>query len=158
MRVAVFVAVCLLLTVACAPPRGGFTFYTVVTPEQGEKFITAVTSIAKENGLDTEVGRATSDTGSVLKVVEGRGFRLRLWAQSVPLSGHEDPTLCGLHDEPYPDPAQFIIYAQPTFLAFDDGKSAADLGKKAFSELKALGFDVRREAAICGIAALGGRS
>jgi len=94
----------------------------------------AVTTIAKEYGLETAVGQATSDTGNTLKVVEGRGHGLKLWVQSALLSGREDPTLCGIHPEPYPDPAQFIVFTEPRL--FGSKVAATELGARCVPSSK----------------------
>lgn len=133
-----------------------FTFYVVIRPDETVKFIGALTAMAKEDGMETAVGQATSDTGNVLKVVEGRGHGLRLWAQNTPLSGQEDPKLCGIHPEPYSDPAQFTVFTVPTF--FGSKAAAAKLGEQVLSQIRKSGFDVRREPVVCGAAALRDRS
>ena len=129
-----------------------FHFYVVIKPNETARFIGAVRTIAKDNGLETAVGRAPSDNGGVLTVAEGRGHGLMLWVQNVTLTGHEDSTLCGVHSEPYPDPAQFLVFTAPRF--FGTKTAAIELGKRVFSRIQQLGFDVRREPVLCGAAAL----
>jgi hypothetical protein len=119
----------------------------------------AVTSIAKDDGLETAVAKMTPDTGYVLSVVEGRGHGLKLWMQNIPLSGREDPKLCGVHHEAYVDPAQFTIWTQPRFFDTKSARAeAVELGEKVFSQLHNLGFDVRREQVVCGTAVTRGHS
>jgi hypothetical protein len=65
-----------------------------IEPDEAAKLIAAVTAIAKEDGLETATGQTVSATGDVIKVVEGRDHGLKLWVQSAPLSGHEDPRHC----------------------------------------------------------------
>jgi hypothetical protein len=143
---------CLAALASCAPSGTAFEFYVVIKPDETSKFIGAITSIAKEDGLETALGQATSDTGNVLRVVEGRGHGLKLWVQNVPLSGREDAKLCGVHPEPYVDPAQFIVSTEPRFF-WSTRSAAAELGEKALSQLHKVGFDVRREPIVCGAAA-----
>ncbi len=141
---------CLATLAACASGGAAFEFYVVIRPDETGKFIAAVTSIAKEDGLETAVGQTRFDAGNALRVVEGRGRGLTLWAQNTVLSGNEDPKLCGAHPEPYPDPAQFIVFTEPRFWGFSTRKAAAELGEKVLSQLHHLGFDVRRAPVVCG--------
>jgi|SRR5581483_3903638 len=154
------VVLLLLSAVALISCSGGgaavFTFYVVIGPDETAKFIGVLTAIAKEDGLEIAVGQATSDTGNVLKVIEGRGHGLQLWAQNTLLSGSEDPKLCGIHPEPYSDPAQFTVFTVPR--VFGSKAAAAELGERVFSQVRKSGFDVRREPAVCGAAALHDRS
>lgn len=157
MKVAVLLALCFVVLVSCAQGGTAFQFYVVIKPDEAGKFVAAVTSIAKEDGLEFAVGEARSDTGNVLRVVEGRDLRLELWVQNVPLSGQEDPLHCGLHHEAYSDPAQFVVSTQPRF--FESSRaSAVTLGQRVYSQLQKLGFDARVKPAICGAAALRGRA
>lgn len=125
-------------------------------PDEATNFLEAVTAIAKEAGLETAEAQDVADTGSIMCVLEGRGHGLKLWVQSTPLSGREDPKLCGVHHEPYPDPAQFTVFTQPRFLGSE--AAAKELGERVFSQLKKSGFDVRRESPVCGAAAIHDRS
>jgi hypothetical protein len=156
MKVAILIVVCLVALVSCAPGGAAFVFYVVTKPEEAVKFIGAVAAIAKEDGLETATSEAVSDTGNVLRVLEGRGHGLTLWVQSAPLSGHEDPKLCGVFLEPHPDPAQFILFTQPSF--FRSRAAATQFGEQVLSQLHKSGFDVRRKAPICGAAALHDRA
>lgn len=155
MRVILLIALCFVALISCAPGGAAFEFYVVIKPEETVGFIRAVTSIAKDDGLETAVGQGTSDTGNVLRVVEGRGHGLQLWVQSALLSGNEDPKLCGVHHEPYPDPAQFFVFTEPRFFTFQSNRTAAlELGKRVLSQLQKLGFDVRRKPVVCGAATM----
>jgi hypothetical protein len=151
MRVIILVLLCFAALTSCAPGGPPIQFYVVIKPEDTGRLIGAVTSIAKDDGMETAVGHTTFNTGEVLRTVEGRGSGLKLWAQNVVLGGNEDSKLCGDHLEPYPDPAQFIVFAEPRFLG---SKSAAkELGERVFLRLRKSGFDVRGEPAVCGAAA-----
>jgi hypothetical protein len=150
----------LLLTVistmtltSCSGGGVAFEFYVVTEPEKSAAFIAAVTTIAKENDMDTAVGHAVSDAGNTLTVLEGRGRGLRLWVQNTLLSGKEDPMRCGVHTEPHPDPSQFTVFTKPNF--FGSTAGAEKLGQRVLSQLERAGFDVRREPAVCGQAAIG---
>jgi hypothetical protein len=154
MKVIVLVLVAFVLFALASCTSGGavFQFYVVLEPNEAGRFIGAVESIAKEDGLETAVGQVTSDTGNVLRVVEGRGRGLKLWVQSATLSGDEDPKLCGVHQEPYPDPAQFVVFTEPRFLGTRE--AAVELGEKVFFRLEEFGFDVRWEPVVCGNAVI----
>jgi hypothetical protein len=148
MRVAIFVLLCFAALGACAPGGAAFEFYVVIKPEETAKFIGAVTSIAKESDLEIATSQTTFGTGEILRVLEGRRTGLKLWVQNVVLSGNGDPKLCGVHREPYPDPAQFVVFTEPRLLGF---KSASvELGEKVFARIRGLGFDVLRKPVICG--------
>jgi hypothetical protein len=149
MKVVILVFLSVVALVSCSGGRAAYEFYVVIKSDEAAKFIGAVTAIAKEDGLETATGQAVSDTGNVLKVVEGRGHGLTLWVQSTPLSGKEDTKLCGVHPEPHPDPALFTVFTVPRFFA--SNAAATELGERVLSQLKS-GFDVRREPAICGAA------
>ena len=141
---------------SCSAGGSAFEFYVVIKPDEATKFIGAVTAIAKEDGLETAEGKAVADTGSTLRVVEGRGHGLTLWVQNNPLSGKEDPTICGEHPEPYSDPAQFVVFTQARF--FGSKAAATELGQRVLSQIQKAGFDVRRQPAVCGAAAIRDRS
>jgi len=154
MKKCFFVLLCLATLASCAPGPAVFQFYVVIRPGEPEKFIGTINSLAKEDGLVTAVGKTTSDSGNVTWAVEGRGHGARFWLQNAPLSGREDPNLCGVHLEPYSDPAQFVVFTTPRFgFGLESGhKAAMDLGEKMFSQLQKAGFDVRRKPVICGAA------
>jgi hypothetical protein len=153
MKTSFFALLCLAILVSCAPGPAVFQFYVVIKPGETGKFIGTITSLAKESSLVTAVGQTISDTGNVTRVVEGRGDGVRFWLQNAPLSGREDPKLCGVHHEPYSDSAQFVVFTTPRF-GFESTRTAAvKLGEKMFSKLQESGFDVRRRPAVCGAAA-----
>jgi hypothetical protein len=152
MKVFILIAVCLAALSSCTQGGAAFLFYVVTKPDEATKFLEAVTAIAKEDGLETAMGQTVFDTGDVLRVVEGRGHGLKLWVQSAPLSGHENPKLCGTYLKPHPDPAQFIVFTEPRFLG--SRVAATELGARVLSQLRNAGFDVRREPPVCGAAAL----
>ena len=156
MKVFILIVVCLVTLASCDQGGSAFMFYVVTKPEEAAKFLGAVTSIAKDDGLETASSQTAYDTGDVLRVVEGRSRGLELWVQSAPLSGHENPKLCGVYLEPHPDPAQFIVVTEPRFLG--SRVAATELGARVLSQLRSAGFDVRREPPVCGAAALQGRT
>ena len=137
---------------SCSGTVVTFKFYVAIKPDETAKFIDAVTAIAKENGLETATDQIVADTGYASTALEGRGHGLMLWVQNVPMSGGEDPKLCGVHSEPYPDPAQFVVSTEPRF--FGSKAAATKLGERVLSQIQKSGFDVRRKPAVCGAAAL----
>lgn len=152
MKVAILVLLCVSVLVSCVPGGAAFEFYVVIKPGDTAKFIGAVTSIAKENGLETAASQTRFDTGELLRVVEGRGPGLKLWVQNVVLSGNADPRLCGEHHMAYPDPAQFVVFTEPRLLGFRS--ASIELGEKVFSRIRGLGFNVLRKPVICGAAVI----
>ena len=154
MKLAFFILLCLVTLVSCAPGPAAFQFYVVIKPGEAERLFATITSLAKENGLELAGRRVTSDTGNVTQIVEGRGNGVRFWLQNATSSAREDPNICGIHHEPYADPAQFIVFTTPRFGFGSSSAHAAavDLGEKMFSQLQKLGFNVRRKPAVCGAA------
>lgn len=128
---------------ACSSGAPPSMFYVVIKPDEADKFIAAVSAITKEEDMETATAQVVSDARNVLKVLEGRGPGLKLWAQNEPLSGHEDPKLCGVYLEPHPDPAQFVVFIEPRLFG----------SKAAAIELGGRGFDVRLQPAVCGVGA-----
>jgi hypothetical protein len=151
-KVSLLILLSIVALTACAGFPAVFEFYVVIKPDETEKFITTIKAIAKEDGLETATGQAVSDTGNVLRVLESRGNGLTLWVQSAMVSGKEDPKLCGVHPEPYPDPAQFIVFTEPRL--FGSKAAAIELGERVFSRLHNAGFDVRRKQVVCGAAVI----
>ena len=137
---------------SCSEGNAEFIFYVVMKPAEAEKFIEQVSALAKEDDLKTATSQTKFNDANVLRVLEGRGHGLKLWVQNAPLSGHEDPILCGVSQEPRLDPAQFVVFTVPGF--FGSRAGAIKLGERVFSQLRNAGFDARRERPICGAAAL----
>jgi len=156
MKVIILVLLGFIALTSCSGGGAAFVFYVVTKPDEAAKFIEAVTAIAKEDDLETAISQTKFNNANVLRVLEGRGHGLKLWVQSAPLSGHEDPILCGVSQEPRLDPAQFVVFTVPGF--FGTRAEATKLGERVFSQLRNAGFDVRREPPICGAAAIHDRS
>jgi hypothetical protein len=152
MRVVVLVFLGAVALASCSGGGVAFKFYVVVEPDASSRLTAAVAAIAKDAGMETAEAQDVADSGSVMKVFEGRGNGLVLWMQSAVLSGKEDPELCGVHSEPYADPAQLIVFTQSRF--FGSKAEASKLGESVFVHLQKLGFDVRRTPVVCGLAAL----
>lgn len=143
---------CMLTLTACAERGLASMFFVVVDPSDTARFMDTVEGIARKAELETARAEDVADTGAVMRVLEGRGNGLKLWMQSAPLSGHEDPNPCGVHSEPYPDPAQFVLSTEPRI--FGTRSAAKQLGEQLFAEIKRAGFDVRDKSPVCGAAAL----
>ena len=155
MKTTLLLLLCFIVLVSCVPGNIAFKFYVVTEPSETARFIEAVASIAKEDGMEIARAHATSDTGGVLTIAEGRGHGVRLLIRNAELSGREDPRLCGRHRGPHPDPAQFFVTAEPRFFDFRF-KAAVALGEKVRAQLRKAGFDVRPEPAVCGAAVIRG--
>jgi len=110
-------------------------------------------SLSNDNGLTPHFGEVTYSSQPPLHVLEASGWSVSLWLANVPLSGKEDPLSCGYHDKPYPDPAQFLFYAEPRFFWVAQG-SADAVQTRIVESLKSLGYDVRPDPVVCGSLAL----
>ena len=156
MKALFLVALTAFALAACSRGDIASKFYVVVKPDEATKLTAAVIEIANAAGMQTAEAQDVADSGSVMRVLEGRGNGLMLWVQSTVLSGREDPKLCGTHPEPYADPAQFTVFTEPKFLG--SKTDAPKFGESLFVQLQKLGFDVHRTQVICGQAALMGSS
>lgn len=137
------------------PGGVAYEFRVVIKPEERAKFLESIKSIATEGGMETDEAKAVADTGDTMWVVEGRGHRLKLWVQSTPLSGREDPELCGKYSEPHSDPAQFTVFTEPRF--FGSSNAAKELGERIHSQIQKAGFEVLQKPPLCGNAVLRNR-
>jgi hypothetical protein len=52
MKVTVLLALCFMVLVSCSKGGAAFQFYVIIKHEETDKFVAAVTSIAKEDGLE----------------------------------------------------------------------------------------------------------
>lgn len=147
----------ILLLVGCVPREGGERFYVLVKPDETQQFLSSVALMAKDLGLNASVGHAAKDNGEQLHVLEATNRQVRLWLQNVLLTGNEDPSLCGVHSGTHSDPAQFVIYTRPTWLALDS-KIATVVAADVFARLKSRGYVVSKDQALCGLAGLSRKS
>ena len=152
MKVPILVLIGVVALTSCSSGDPAFEFYVVIKPEEAASFIERVTAIAKEDGVETWPTKFVAGSGDVLWIVEGQGHGLKLWVQSTPLSGQEDPKLCGVFSKPHSDPGQFTVFGKPKF--FGSKAATIKLGERMFSQIQKSGFDVRREPAVCGAAAI----
>jgi hypothetical protein len=156
MKVAILVLLSVIALTSCSGGSATFVFYVVIRPAEADRFIGAIIAVAKEDGLETAISQTKFNDANILRVLEGRGHGLKLWVQNAPLSGHEDPILCGVSQEPRLDPAQFVVFTAPRF--FGSKAGATKLGERVLSQLRNARFDVRREPPVCGAAALRDRA
>ena len=139
---------CLWFVGACASQDDAITIYALVTTTNEPNFLKDMSTLARKHGLTPNVGRSTDDRGHTVNVVVANGRGVKLWGQNMPLSGHEDRTLCGSHGEPYPDPGQFVIYIKPATV-FSGNAAAIELAAQLRQEFSQLGYDVRETPARC---------
>lgn len=140
---------------SCSRLTGQNAVYVVVEPQRSEEFLKAIASFSRENGMTPHSREVLHSQGLVLHTLEASGSGVTLWLANVPLSGKEDPQLCGHHDRPYPDPSQFSFYVEPRFFWVTQEEADGVL-ERIVGALKPLGYDVRSEPAVCGSAALRG--
>jgi hypothetical protein len=144
----------ILLLTSCVPRQGGGDkFYVVIKPEETKQFMDTVVSIAKDMGMHSEVGRAVDGKGDVLNVIDAEGGGVRLWVQNVLLGSRQRPSICGVHEGMHQDPAQFVIYAKPTWWTFNPER-AAKVESDVFVKLRDLKYRVSKDQAVCGFAVL----
>ncbi len=133
---------------ACTQTTGQNAVYIVVPPARAAQFLDSIDSLSTANGLTPHFGQVKQPQGFTLHLLEASGWRVTLWLRNVPLSGDEDPR-CGYHGVPYPDPAQFLMYAEPRFFWVGQETANAMQGKLV-EGLKTLGYTVRSQPAVCG--------
>ena len=131
-------------------------FYVVIVPDDTGRLLQTLATIAREDGLTTATGKAVARDGNTMRVIEAQGRGLTLWVQNLPLSGNEDPSLCGTHQGPYPDPAQYVVFTTAGFIG--SKSDAMDLAARVFSKMRAAGFDARKQTIVCGEAVARGKS
>lgn len=123
-------------------------FYVVVSSARAAAFPGDILSVAASSGLRGQAGKATDDRGNTLHAIEATSFTMRMWAQNMPLSGHEDPIRCGKLEEPHPDPRQFIVIVESK-LPFSASRSQA-MADAITTGLASKGYSVRKSPAVCG--------
>jgi hypothetical protein len=140
-------------TTSCTQVTGQNSAYVIVDPQRSDDFFRFMERLSRDSGLTPHFGESTYSPGIVLEVMEASGWSLTLWLANVPLSGKEDARLCGPQSNPYPDPAQFLFYVEPRF-AWNSQGNADEVRRRIVESLKAEGYDVRAEPALCGRYAL----
>lgn len=142
-----------LMALSCSSGDKIREFYVIVEPQMSARFVSDLSEIARRHGLTASVGQATDDRGNTMRVVEAKGNLLRLWSQNMPLSGEENPTVCGPHQEPHPDPSQFIVSLRGS-VPFMLTNRAEQLQLNLIADLKSAHYDVRMVPVDCGASAL----
>jgi len=66
----------------------------------------------------------------------------------MPLSGQEDPALCGRYSEGHPDPGQYIVTIDHV-LPLMETQRPRELISEISKELKMAGYDVRQSPIVC---------
>lgn len=127
--------------------------YVATRSEQAQKFLGDVGVLSKDSGLSPQLRSAIHSPGNVQYVLEAKGRGLRLWLQNMPLSGQEDPILCGPSGGPRPDPAQFIFYVEPRYPWISQERAEA-MQAHIVESLRRLGYDVKAKPLPCGNAIL----
>lgn len=136
------------LASSCGSEQSRVTMYVLVAPASASRFIDDLASFSRAHSLNPSAGRAIDDRGHTLRVIEARGRGIRLWGQNLPLSGHEDPVMCGRHTEAYPDPGQFILIVEPR-LSLLSGGTSGELAAQLHQDLSRRGYEVLRKPATC---------
>jgi hypothetical protein len=152
---ATLLALTVQLIVACTPRPVAGRFYVVIEPTETGRFLDAVVSMTKDMGLRSTVSDAARGSGNPLNVIVATNRSVRLYGQNVPLSGNEDPSLCGTHRGPHSDPAQFVIRVNQKWGALNS-EAAENVTRDIFAKLELFGYAVSEDPAICGLAALAG--
>jgi hypothetical protein len=127
---------------ACGGTREQQTFYVEAASSNTTRFTRDLGEIVVRHGLAPKLGQATDDRGNTIHVLEATGHWLRLWAQNVPASGSEDPSICGSHTETYTDPGQYVIVIGPR-LGLAAAQDEVRVTSAIKGELSARGYEVR---------------
>jgi hypothetical protein len=137
-----------LALVGCGDDSAAPTIYVLTPPAKADIFTQDLGVIVKRYGLEPNPGHATDDKGHTLWVLEARGKGVRLWSQNEPMSGDEDPAICGKYTEGHPDPGQYVISINKVF-AWGAHDPPSLLLSKISKDLTRMGYDVRTHAVDC---------
>ncbi len=133
---------------SCEINKNRMDFYVVLSSSNVSRFTQDLASLATKYGLTPKLGQATDDQGHTLHVVEAKDRWMRLWSQNLPLSGHENPDLCGKYTEAHPDAGQYIVTVTSRF-PFVSETRIRTLTAQLKNELSEIGYDVREGSIIC---------
>jgi hypothetical protein len=122
--------------------------YVVLPAEKAAPFITYLASLVRKYRMNPNPGQATDDKGYSVYVLDATSQSVRLWSENVPLSGHEDPKLCGVYTEAHSDPGQYFIAVSPS-TQMADPRDSRELLARIVKDLKIDGYDVRLKPVIC---------
>ncbi|WP_156032603.1 hypothetical protein [Parvularcula oceani] len=127
-----------LVLPSCADGSGGDKFYVAAPSELADEFPSVFEQVLEDSGLRVEAGSASSDSGYTLHAIQGRGRRVRVWGQNVPLSAREAEA-CDLGDEARPAPNRFLVSVEPRS-PLGGKQRAAELAIWLADEISAAGF------------------
>ena len=148
LRITLFASFFVFGATACDAEVKKMEFYVVMIEEMGAQFTADVAELAEQAGMRAAVARVTDDTGHTRHIVDARKRWIWLSGGNMPLSGREDPELCGTYDEPHPDPGQFYV-AVESIIPFLDDRRVAEITKELKDGLSKLGYEVREEPVLC---------
>jgi hypothetical protein len=139
---------------ACAPGGPRDAHYVAVEPSAAATLREAISIESNQLGMKPHAMSQTRSSRDVLYTIEAHGNGLTLWFANMPLSGKEDPSLCGPSDGmPHTDPSQYLFYVERRFPWSRQGEAdrvQAILGER----LRAKGYKVTSTPALCGKVAL----
>ena len=148
---------CTFLLAACGNSKDAATIYVLAPPQKAVRFTEDLAAISKRHGLNPNLGSSTDDKGFTFRVIEANGRWMRLWSTNMPLSGQENPALCGHYAEGHPDPGQYIVTVDHGLVRIGLNYVLAMIAKgrpyalisEISRELKASGYTVRSRPAEC---------
>lgn len=156
-RALALLLLCIPALAACGNSKDVATIYVLTPPQEASRLTEELAVITRRHGLNPNLGHATDDKGHTLHVIEASGHWLYLWGQNMPLSGSEDPILCGHYSEGHPDPGQYIVTVDHGLVRIGlnhvlavvaPGKPRA-LMSEISKELSADGYTVRSRPVLC---------
>ncbi len=133
---------------ACAEEASKMKFYVLVSEEKTTQFTQDVASLAKQIGFRSAVGQVSYGKGGTLYAVDAKKGWIWIAGGNVSLSGREDPAICGIYDEPHPDPGQFYV-AIESLIPYVSRRRVSEITIKLKHELSELGYDVRDTPIMC---------
>jgi hypothetical protein len=111
------------------------TAYVTIDPAHTKRFLDDLSGIAQAQNLTSWTATATPENGRTLYIFEGSGRALNIWAENMPLSGHECPEF----PSPGSDPGQFQVVVRPA-MWFPVWERAHALFRAVKSDLEAKGY------------------
>ena len=120
-------------------------------------FTNDLATIAKQHGLSPNLGHSTDDKGHIYYVLEANGNWMRIWSTNMPLSGNENPVVCGHYTQSHPDPGQYVITIDHGLgwlglnhvLGMISSSKPKELMSEVSGELRASGYSVKSDPAMC---------
>lgn len=143
-----FCLFCLLAVAACGQSEDAATIYVLTPPSKASLLTKDLGAISERQGLIPNLGQSIHSGGQTYWVIDARGRWVKLWGMNVPLSGHEDPSLCGKYSHGHPDPGQYIVmidHVVPLVARETPRELIAEVGR----ELSAMGYRVQARPVLC---------